>query len=397
MLEVFANKELSGILEYDEENKEFIFNYKNDKPVSLIMPYRLKSYVSKYNLHPVFDMNIPEGYLFLLLKNMLIKRYGKINDFIILKHLAGSIDGHLTYKSNVESKNTTFELEEILKSKEQDLFSKLVNEFFSNSAVSGVQPKVLAPLNDRITLSTKEYIIKSFSDEFPHLAENEYFCMKAVSYAGIQVPEFWLSENKKLFIIEKFTYIKNSNEFYGFEEFCGLLGFTRDGKYNGSYERVTKAIFRISSDNGSDLKDFFKMIVMNYLLKNGDAHLKNFGILYTSDFKTRFLAPAYDVVNTVIYMPDDKPALSLSGKKIWLNKKKLLQFGEEFCFLDREVALEEFNTCVAAVEKIKKEIEIYIKSNPDFTEFGNKFLNILNFSLNENINNSYKELPDGIL
>jgi len=398
MLKIFANKKFSGVLEYDEEKREFIFNYENDSPLSLIMPYRFKSYVSKYNLHPVFDMNIPEGYLFLLLKNMLIKKYGKINDFIILKHLSDTIDGYLTYKNNIEeNKNTIFDLEEILKSKEQDLFSKLVYDFFSKSAISGVQPKVLVPLKDRVTLSIKEYIIKSFSDEFPHLAENEYFCMKATAYAGIKTPKFWLSENKKLFVIEKFTYIKNNNEYYGFEEFCGLFGFTREGKYNGSYEKITKAISRISTDNEKDLKDFFKMIVMSYLLKNGDAHLKNFGILYTSDFKTRFLAPAYDVVNTVIYMPNDKPALSLFGKKIWFNKKKLLQFGEEFCFLDKEIVLEEFNICIIAIEKIKKDIESYIQLNPDFTEYGNKFLNVLNFSLDDNINNSYKELPDGIL
>jgi serine/threonine-protein kinase HipA len=139
------------------------------------------------------------------------------------------------------------------------------------------------------------------------------------------------------------------------------------------------------------------MIVMSYLLKNGDAHLKNFGILYDSTMENRFLAPAYDVVNTVIYLAKDKPALSLFGKKIWLNKKKLLQFGEEYCFLDKKEAEIEFNICINAIKLIKEEIKTYVKITPSFKQFGNKFLNILEFSLNENLNKSYKEIPNGVL
>jgi len=39
---------------------------------------------------------------------------------------------------------------------------------------------------------------------------------------------------------------------------------------------------------------------MDYLLFNGDAHLKNFGLLFTKDFQQIYLSPAYDVVCTVM-------------------------------------------------------------------------------------------------
>ncbi len=397
MIRVLANKNEAGMLEFNKKNREFIFNYTVDNPISLTMPYQQKSYLSSYHLHPIFDMNMPEGYLFELFKNLLTKEYGEIDDFILFSHLASSIDGYLTYENrDLTPSKLTYDLDEILQDRDENLFSELIETFLHNSAISGVQPKVLAPLTDKATLSTKEYIIKSFSLEFPHLAENEYFCMKALSLAGIKTPRFWLSESKKLFITEKFTYQKSSDIFYGFEEFCVLFGFTKDKKYSGSYEQIAKAIAKISTKADEDLRDFFKMVVMNFLLKNGDGHLKNYGILYTSDKKERFLAPAYDVVSTLMYLPKDKPALTLGGKKIWCNKEALIDFGCKFCLLNKTEAQKEFDRCIKATMEIIVEIEDYIQSEESFEAFGRRFLSILRFSL-EHIDETFKELPSGIL
>ena len=139
------------------------------------------------------------------------------------------------------------------------------------------------------------------------------------------------------------------------------------------------------------------MTVLNYLLKNGDAHLKNFGVLYTADKKERFLAPTYDVVNTVIYLPKDKPALMLGDKKVWLNQEELLSFGTNFCLLNRKEAKEEFNLCLEAIKLIRQEIIDYIPNNPNFRAFGEKFLKILDFSLSENLTKSYKDISNGVL
>ena len=59
---------------------------------------------------------------------------------------------------------------------------------------------------------------------------------------------------------------------------CVLFGFNKEKKYSGSYEHIAKAIAKISTQKEQDLRSFFKMTVLNYLLKNGDAHLKNFGV-----------------------------------------------------------------------------------------------------------------------
>jgi len=398
MLHVFANSLDAGTLDYNTKSGEFVFNYTKDNPISLTMPYSTKSYTSHYHLHPIFDMSMPEGYLFELLKNLLIKEYGQMNDFILFSHLSRSIEGYLTYEQK-EEEDVPFSLglEEILDSKDENLFTTLVQTFLNKSAIAGVQPKVLAQLEDRVTLTTREYIVKSFSKEYPHLAENEYFCMKALTLAGITTPKFWLSKNKKLFVIEKFTYQKEAKSFYGFEEFCVLFKYNKEQKYYGSYEKIAKSIAQISTQKQADLGMFYKMMVMNYLLKNGDAHLKNFGILYTADKKERFLAPAYDVVNTLVYLPHDKPALTLAGKKVWTDKKTLLNFGMVSCMLSEKEALVLFEECVNATKLIMVEIENYMVSNPDFQSFGEKFRKVLAFSLDENIETIYKDASHGIL
>jgi len=394
MIEVFADKKLAGLLDYNEKSREFIFNYKENNPISLTMPYSTKSYTSHHNLHPIFDMNMPEGYLFELLKNLLIKEYGKIDDYILFSHLSKNIEGFLTYQEHSKIENN-LTLDSLINTTQNDIFSKLVEQFLQSSAIAGVQPKVLVPLYDKATLNTKEYIVKSFSSEFPHLAENEYFCMSAAKNAGIKRPKFWLSKNKKLFIMEKFTYQKDNDSFYGFEEFCVLFGYNKEKKYKGSYEQIAKAISQISSQASQDLKEFYKMMVMNYLLKNGNAHLKNFGMLYSADKKHRFLAPAYDVINTIIYLPKDKPALYLGGKKVWVSQKELIVFGTTNCLLSPKEAQEIIQISIKAIKNTITDIEKYISKNSDFKEFGEKFIKILNFSI-ENIDKSNKDLSNAI-
>jgi serine/threonine-protein kinase HipA len=86
------------------------------------------------------------------------------------------------------------------------------------------------------------------------------------------------------------------------------------------------------------------MIIINYLVQNGDAHLKNFGLIY-SDLDTIKLAPAYDIVCTTVYIKNDIPALHLLGSKKWWSKKYLLKFGIESCDLTSKEAEKYYIEC----------------------------------------------------
>ena len=317
------NKEV-GELFYEKEEDRFVFNYTNNSdPISLIMPYRAASYIRKKRLHPIFDMNMPEGYLFEILKQYISKEYGYIDDFLIFSFLCPNIQSRLTYESwCAKSEDVSFDLEEILSNDTQDTFSKLVRTYLGKNAISGVQPKSLALLKDKESLFAKEYIVKTWGAEYDQLALNEYFYLKAIKNAGIKIANIELSKNNRFLVVERFNYDKKRDAFLGFEEILALLGKNKEEKYSGSYESVARTIYSVTTNKLESMRSFFGVMVMNYLLKNGDAHLKNFGILYTNDFSEIYFAPAYDVVSTVVYYHKDRPALTMFGKN--MEKKSLL-------------------------------------------------------------------------
>lgn len=331
-----------------DEDDEFIFNYTtedSDKFISLTMPVREKGYVHN-RLHPIFEMHLPEGYLLSIIKKHFSKLI-KTDDFGLLKVMSPSIKSRVTYERDVVVKNENLTLDELLHPKNDKLFDELVSRFALTSALSGVQPKVLV----------EDYIVKSWGEEYLELALNEYYCMKVVQNANIPVPEFFISDDEKLFIMKRFDMIDN-DEYLGFEDMCVLQAKQRDDKYDGTYEQIAKTIkiFVASKYKKSSLVNFYKMVIVNYLVQNGDAHLKNFGLLYSCEDDIR-LAPAYDVVSTTVYIKNDIPALYLLGSKKWWDKKYLMKFGVDSCNLTLKEAGLYFEECISSLDNTIKEIE----------------------------------------
>jgi len=353
------------------ENNEYIFSYTTDNKdtfISLSMPVRTKSYAHP-KLHPIFEMHLPEGYLLAIIKKHFSK-IAKTDDFGLLRLMARSIKGRLTYEAKNTEDETTLRLDELLHPKSETLFDELVARFALGSAISGVQPKVLAKVRDKATLPLQEYIVKSWGEEYPHLALNEFYCMQIIKHAGINVPEFYLSEDNKLFIMKRFD-IKSDGTYLGFEDMCVLQARQADEKYEGSYESIAKSIKTFVSPQYSKqaLRDFFKMMVINTLVQNGDAHLKNFGVLYENIHEIK-LAPAYDVVCTTLYIKNDIPALHLLGSKKWWSKAFLVRFGKESCDLNTREVGTLYDECVKAIhtvtcelqERIEKENDLHVKA-----------------------------------
>ena len=399
MIEVLHHeKEIAQLLQ--DENRH-ILQYRPGcdiaDSISLTMPSNHPVYIHERYLHPYFEMFLPEGYLYELFKQLLAKRHGKVDDFAIFSLLAQNIAARITYRTKAQAK--AFEpisLQELIENDTPDLFHSLVHRFLEKNAISGIQPKSIAVVADKGTLGTKEYIVKTWGDEYPHLAENEYFCMQAVRYAGVATPQIILSANKRFLLVENFTYDKESEEFLGFEEVLVLMGKNRIDKYRGSYEQVVKTIESFVTEREESLESFFKLMVLNYLLKNGDAHLKNFGLLYSDDFRRIFFAPAYDVICTLPYIFVDRPALTLFGKKVWYGRDALLEYGQKYCHLSRAQAMRCYEACYEGVERACRELEAYLEENPAFLQIGLRILHIWRFSL-EHHTETFKELPREIV
>lgn len=90
------------------------------------------------------------------------------------------------------------------------------------------------------------------------------------------------------------------------EDFAAILGMqggSSGRKYSYSYEALAAAIRETSTAPVADVLRFFRMVLINYLLCNGDAHLKNFALLGQTG-GSMVLSPAYDIMNTRLHVQD---------------------------------------------------------------------------------------------
>ncbi|MFA7069589.1 MAG: type II toxin-antitoxin system HipA family toxin [Sulfurimonas sp.] len=373
-LKVFVNQNQNGILSF--ENDTYIFNYKDSAKdiVSLTMPKRSASWNSK-KLHPIFQMNMPEGALKESIKNYFSK-IETMSDINILKLIGPYMLGRVKFEELKEVEDS-LNLDDILNSKKQNLFEELLHKFAIKSGVSGVQPKLLLKAFDKTTMKFENYIVKSWEDNFPNLALNEYFCMKACANSGLPTPKFYISDDFKMFVMKRFDVLEDGS-YLGFEDMCVLTARGTINKYEGSYEECARVIKDIISPEYKKeaLKIFFKSLIMNHLLKNGDAHLKNYGIVYKNDFNNSNLAPIYDVITTKIYIKNDIPALKLSDGKLWWKEKTYKNFAKLSCNLTNIEYEDILKECKNAIVKTKEEIKVFCEKNSEVKEFLDSLMGI---------------------
>lgn len=380
-LAVWAGEARSGILE-GERGQKHIFAYSRDAgtevEVSLTMPLRLESWVSR-DLHPIFQMNLPEGALLEVIRRAISKVVGD-DDLSILRVTGGNQVGRNRFSLPGEAlpriSETPESLEELLTYPDtRDLFHELVAKYALRSGVSGVQPKVLLDAKERGTLTSARYIVKSWGNDFPYLAANEYFCMTAAKRAGLPVPEFFLSDNGGLFILRRFDLTPDGASI-GFEDMCSLQALGTSQKYGSSYERVAKSIRDFVSGEHvmSAREQFFATLVLSVMVRNGDAHLKNFGVLYATPGQTVTFAPLYDVVTTTAYIRNDVPALSLAGTKKWWSQKLLEQFAVTHLSMPVRAIRDVFDHVAEAVRETERMIPGYVAEHPEFREIGERMM-----------------------
>lgn len=380
-LAVWAAMKRAGLLGR-ESGKKYVFTYETNADagaqVSLTMPVRLESWVS-HDLHPVFQMNLPEGALLDSIRRAIAKVIGE-DDLSILRVTGGNQVGRNRFSlpddESPHISETPESLDELLAyPNTTELFNELVARYALRSGISGVQPKVLLDAAERGTLTSAGYIVKSWGTDYPCLAANEYFCMTAAKRAGLKTPDFFLSDNGGLFIMRRFDITAEGNSIC-FEDMCSLQGLGTAQKYASSYERVAKSISGFVS--GSRLmtarEQFFSTLMLSVMLRNGDAHLKNFGVLYAGPADKIDIAPVYDLVTTTAYIHKDVPALTLAGTKKWWPRKLLERFAVTHLSLPLSTVSAIFNRMAETVTETRKLIPSYIKEHPEFREVGERMM-----------------------
>ena len=256
------------------------------------------------------------------------------------------------------------DIEEILSySGARDLFDDLLTRYAVHSGISGMQPKVLlraTEVPERVTSRGATHIVKSFDPrERPELAANEYYCMRAAHLAGIPAARVTLSANRRILVVERFD-LGSNGTYQGLEDFCVLNGLRSHGRYEGSYERVARRIGQFASpaERRGAQRQFFTMLALSCAVENGDAHLKNFSMIYENPEGAVRLAPAYDIVSTTAYQARDVLALTLNDSKSFPDRAGLVSFGRTACGLTpKEItaALDHVASGVtAAISEIRK-------------------------------------------
>jgi serine/threonine-protein kinase HipA len=364
------------------------------RAVSVTMPVRLPSWNVSYGLHPIFEMNLPEGALREQIRLAFAKAIGAFDDLDLLAVVGRSQLGRLRYTApdaELDEKVPFQSIDEVLQHRRDgDLFSYLLKRFAEHSGISGVQPKVLvrdetdaaalaqAPGRKSSSFRGATHIVKLWDPkEYPELATNEFFCLSAAVKAGLDVPRFRLAEGGDALVLDRFD-LRADGTYRGIEDFCVLNGVGSAEKYRGSYEATLfKRLeqFVSSEDYPNEAEKLFTLFALNCALRNGDAHLKNFALVYDDVVAGPMrLAPIYDLVTTTAYLPDDKMALTLDGTTRWPSARKLAAVGTLRCKMTPKRVKEAMERVADAVSETAADLMRHAAEHPAFKAVGDRML-----------------------
>jgi serine/threonine-protein kinase HipA len=289
-------------------------------------------WVRSQRLHPVLSNLLPEGSLRELIAQGL--KVHVDNEFHILSYLGDDLPGAIK-AAPMDPKDVPDYLLNIQgKAKAKAVkFDKVIQE--NKFSLAGVQMKFSMKEKDgRYNLSKGDelgdWIIKTPSTKHKFVPLNEYTAMSLAELAGVEIPEIKLVEmgqlddlppinlpdEKKAFAIKRFD--RDAEQRIHMEDFAQVLVKYPHEKYTAAnYENIGKVIYDFSGDGLADAQQFARRLLVNILLANGDAHLKNWSLIYPDRFTPR-LSPAYDIVTTKVYIENEtKYALNLGGTKAW--------------------------------------------------------------------------------
>lgn len=155
----------------------------------------------------------------------------------------------------------------------------------------------------------------------------EYLSATLGAAAGFEVPATALVEMPDdmppALLVERFDIRRadNDSRMIALEDFTSVLSVPTDAKYDGTMERVARALRPLSTAPEDDLLLVLKRAVFAWLIADGDMHLKNLAVLEIAEpgsrrFTSVRLAPLYDAVTTRVFprLERDRMALKLNGK-----------------------------------------------------------------------------------
>lgn len=389
-LNVFAANAAAGRLERsDREPDTVLFTYGGrcplERAVSLTMPVRTDQYDASGGLLPIFEMNLPEGTLRERLQLRFAKAIPEFDDLDLLSIVGASQIGRLRYSHEAQLREDVpaQNVNEILTYRgAADLFAHLLERFATHSGISGIQPKVLIRDDealDKLTDRGATHIVKTYdSAEYPELAANEFICTRGAAAAGIRTAHLTLSRNRRLLVAERFDR-RPDGVYLGLEDFCVLQGMRSHGRYDGSYEGVARSMADFISPAAlpEAREQYALMIAYACAIENGDAHLKNFAVIYESPEHEIRLSPAFDIVSTTPYLPRDTLALTLGGTKSFPSRDSLLKLMRNITSRSVSATSELLDRIVRGVSVAIADARLYGKRHATARRFSDRLIAVM--------------------
>jgi serine/threonine-protein kinase HipA len=170
------------------------------------------------------------------------------------------------------------------------------------------------------------WIVKLPSEKYDGVPENEYSMMTLARLIGMNVPALELIDvdaigglpqdvaamEGQALAIERFDRLSDGSSVH-IEDFAQIFGVYPKDKYKKASMFNIASVIAAESDD-ADIREFIRRLVFNMLIGNADMHIKNWSVYYP-DKRIARLAPAYDFVSTIAYLPDSGAALTVSRTK----------------------------------------------------------------------------------
>jgi serine/threonine-protein kinase HipA len=334
MLDILLNERRVGILTLLPDGR-VLFSFDESYAGDPSRPVLSQSYFSaegalltptkafSWKAPPFFSNLLPEGHL----RDYLATRGGikPTNEFHLLHLLGEDLPGAVIARP-AEGLSPPLKKEE----EERPEMKKVEQPL--RFSLAGVQLKFSALMarNGGLTIPATgmggNWIVKLPSPVYDHIPENEYAMMHMAAEIGIPVPKtqlvplsdiaglpnFGKLRGSQALAVKRFDRTDDGKRIH-IEDFAQVYSVFPEQKYEGvSFTNIAGMIWTLTGEEG--LRDFIRRLSYTILTGNGDMHLKNWSFMYR-DGRRPALAPAYDMVSTVPYIPHDRLALTIVDTK----------------------------------------------------------------------------------
>lgn len=367
-----------------------VMTYRNDVAaddfVSLTMHVRPAPYIWDDVLHPVFQMNLPEGYLLQVLQEQFGPHIGA-SPMALLSVIGRNMIGRVQIAppgAVLDAPAAAVDVADLLQGdNSEEAFADLVR-LHATSGVSGVVPKFLADdaeeaphvSHRKRTLFTQRHIIKGSSRHLPFVSLNENFCMD-VTRRVMRAATTEVSRDGQALVVHRFDVDEHGTRAFGMEDFCALLGLRPAAKYETTWERIARAVrdHVPVAGRAAVFREMATLLLLTYALRNADCHAKNIALRYTSRGDVH-LAPAYDMITTPAYPEHAKnpPAISFMGKKTWAPGKHLQTFIASTFGVPVREQVDTVARIGEAMHAVAPQVHAAMTVHPGFVDIGKRML-----------------------